>query len=478
MLAADTSSESWYQSLQDHYYNFMDSLERLGLPVYEYFVEPLEGQGVPSFPVAVLLLLALGAVGLWLILPPGSVDLHVTIVSTDGQSVADAQVVISHSAGQVLQTAQTDAQGLAILTGLPAQLLKLKVSKEGFEPKERTVDPARDPVQRISLVPLEAAPTPEPTPTPTPTPSPDEPPTQFENQPVVPTLPTMAKLTLTIKDKATGRLVNASHVKLFNAQTDVVLGEGDTRLGIIEFANLSVGTQAYVTLRAPGYAPYENKATPYTLTPLTPKIIQLEVLSADALAISRVRTLDAATNASKSARVWVLTLSQSIVNETLSPGEVSFQLIRNQVYQTLAYTPGFLPARRSFAGGADVSLPLVRSNSNNSAILQVKVRNRATNQLVPNASVSMYTELSEFLFAPKPTNAQGLVSFNDVPRGERVRVRGSHNQTVGEVLVDVNASLINIELFLEPIREDLTVVVVQAGSASPQALSNATVEFW
>ena len=53
--------KEWYYAIEDKYYDLMDSLEDK-MHVYEWFVNPLEDKGVPSFPVFVLIVLALIAI--------------------------------------------------------------------------------------------------------------------------------------------------------------------------------------------------------------------------------------------------------------------------------------------------------------------------------------------------------------------------------------------------------------------------------
>ena len=44
-----------YYGIEDRYYGFCDFLENHGLKIYEWFVNPIEDRGIPSFPFFVLL---------------------------------------------------------------------------------------------------------------------------------------------------------------------------------------------------------------------------------------------------------------------------------------------------------------------------------------------------------------------------------------------------------------------------------------
>ncbi|MBI4406413.1 hypothetical protein HY571_00700, partial [Candidatus Micrarchaeota archaeon] len=55
--------KQFYYKLEDGYYALLDKLHESGVDLYKYFVEPIESRGIPSFPVAVaLILVIIGAV--------------------------------------------------------------------------------------------------------------------------------------------------------------------------------------------------------------------------------------------------------------------------------------------------------------------------------------------------------------------------------------------------------------------------------
>ena len=70
IMAEDNPIKKLYFAIEDQYYGVMDFFDKkLGLPVYKFFVDPIENNGVPSFPFA-LLFLALIAGGVFLALSP------------------------------------------------------------------------------------------------------------------------------------------------------------------------------------------------------------------------------------------------------------------------------------------------------------------------------------------------------------------------------------------------------------------------
>ena len=473
-----------YGSLEDRYYGLMDFLQdKLHIPIYS-LINLIEGMGIPSFPVLSLLLLALAGGGGYLVLAgtaaPATVDLSVLVFTPGGERVSLATVTLQDSEGETIGEANTTEAGSARFTNLPPEILNLRVAREGYASAEDTVDLSSERTKRITLTPtvslspakistLPFAPTPLP-------PSDVElaTPTYEQRDLPAPNTESKARLSVMVKEKGTGRLVNRSEVKIYNAYTDAELSEAEALNGIAIFQNLSSGVQVYLVVRSTGYITFEGKSTPFTLKPSTTQTVELETLNLADLVTTAVTTLDESRNKTTSSKVWILTLEQIILNETQSDGETSFVLFRNRQLHALAYKSGYLPARQYFTSGANVTLSLIKSNSSNSATLRVNVRDEA-NHAVSNASVSIYTSQMEFLFPAKPASG-GSASFTDLPLASTVIVRASGTDRVAETSVELNESSKTITLVLRPFSEELTAVAVQEGTTT--LLSSARLEFW
>jgi hypothetical protein len=133
-----------YDSLEGAYYSLMDKLEFLR--VYEWFVNPIESRGIPSFPVAVLLLVAIIA-GAWLYtggfgfaLPsPAGKEWRVNVVGAGGESLPD--VLVTVTLGGKDYSAHTNDKGVALFKDLPAgKKGEVKVAAEGYEAYSREFD--------------------------------------------------------------------------------------------------------------------------------------------------------------------------------------------------------------------------------------------------------------------------------------------------------------------------------------------------
>lgn len=124
----------FYASLEEGYYSFMDSLEDRGIKVYEFFINPLESHGIPSFPLFSLLVLLLigGAAFLAFSALSAGANLSVQVVDADGQSLDN--IIVQLSAGEDIRRAKT-VGGVATFSGVPTgKTLTVSVSQEGFKP--------------------------------------------------------------------------------------------------------------------------------------------------------------------------------------------------------------------------------------------------------------------------------------------------------------------------------------------------------
>ncbi|MBU1197652.1 hypothetical protein KJ765_04015 [Candidatus Micrarchaeota archaeon] len=155
------SLKDLYFKIEDKYYAFCDYMENnVGLPVYDKFVTPIESNGVPSFPVAILLVLIMfSALAVALItLFPGNTNLRVLVQSGD-QPLANIPVTLLLE-GEEFATVQSDKDGFALFEGVPVgKKATLRVEQDGFETFVKTFVIGKG-VQRItaSLQGLESEP--------------------------------------------------------------------------------------------------------------------------------------------------------------------------------------------------------------------------------------------------------------------------------------------------------------------------------
>jgi len=115
-----------YYLLEDRYYSLLDYLEdERGIPVYEKFVEPVETRSIPSFPVAIVstlvLLAALFGVAS-LALAPNTATVAISLVSTDGGPVSEANVTLfvdNAETGARIASKTSNYSGVAVFEKVP-----------------------------------------------------------------------------------------------------------------------------------------------------------------------------------------------------------------------------------------------------------------------------------------------------------------------------------------------------------------------
>ena len=128
-----------YFSVEDKYYELMDFFEdKVRVPVYEYFVEPIEKNGIPSFPIGILLVLLLG-LGIFMVATGGAAqtgDVTISLLSASGQAVNGATVTLyvgDSEEGEQLDTV-TSSNGRAVFSGVPlGQPLFVTVSAANYK---------------------------------------------------------------------------------------------------------------------------------------------------------------------------------------------------------------------------------------------------------------------------------------------------------------------------------------------------------
>ncbi|MGC9114239.1 MAG: hypothetical protein ACP5IG_04110, partial [Candidatus Micrarchaeia archaeon] len=137
-------NKSFYTKLEDGYYSLMDFLQqKLRLPVYKFFVNPLEDKGIPSFPVFVFLVLAVVACAGFLLSAsaPQKVPFEVSVFS-EGKPIDNALVTLSCANGFTAQAYSEN--GVASFSNVPQTKCTTTIEKEGFETRELSLTPSAD----------------------------------------------------------------------------------------------------------------------------------------------------------------------------------------------------------------------------------------------------------------------------------------------------------------------------------------------
>ncbi|MFH0714049.1 MAG: hypothetical protein V1722_00210, partial [Candidatus Micrarchaeota archaeon] len=130
--------KAFYYKVEDKYYALLDNLHDKGVDLYKYFVEPIESRGIPSFPVAIaLILLVLG--GIFFVASssfiPSSATVTVHVAGAENSTIPVTIVVD----GTDFATKNT-VNGVVTFENVPTnKQAVVKISKDGFVPVNQRI---------------------------------------------------------------------------------------------------------------------------------------------------------------------------------------------------------------------------------------------------------------------------------------------------------------------------------------------------
>ncbi|NYZ75345.1 hypothetical protein H0O03_03745 [Candidatus Micrarchaeota archaeon] len=147
MAEAPVGKKSFYAMLEDKWYAFADwVVQKLHIPLDKYFVNPLEDHGIPSFPVAVVIAIALiGGIAFLALggIAPSAVTLSVSVTAA-GEPVDGAQVSLAYGTEKL--EAET-VNGIAEFANVPTgQQVTLTIDKTGYTKVTKRLKPSATPV--------------------------------------------------------------------------------------------------------------------------------------------------------------------------------------------------------------------------------------------------------------------------------------------------------------------------------------------
>jgi len=137
-----------YFTLEDKYYNLMDFFEKIRIPVYEFFIHPLENRRIPSFPVFIIIILIILGFLTSLLFQPQKQVLTLTIY-VSGASRGE----INFFQGAVTISKKFQSGFPVILNVSKGQSI-LKVSSAGFQDNVSTLYLNQNIVWKVNLKPV------------------------------------------------------------------------------------------------------------------------------------------------------------------------------------------------------------------------------------------------------------------------------------------------------------------------------------
>lgn len=125
-----------YFALESVYYNAMDALQAAKIPVYKLFVNPIESRGIPSFPIALLVLavLAGATIALFSFTPASQLvfgsKTGLTVFVKEGDSPVENALVLITYDGITRAYNTTDADGKTYFTVPLGKTLRVDAEKD------------------------------------------------------------------------------------------------------------------------------------------------------------------------------------------------------------------------------------------------------------------------------------------------------------------------------------------------------------
>ncbi|MBI5228669.1 hypothetical protein HY991_01055 [Candidatus Micrarchaeota archaeon] len=375
-----------YFAIEDGYYKLMDALQRIGLPVYNWFVNPIESHGIPSFPAALLILIFLFFAAFLLLSQPQPIVEMKVMVTSESKPLSGVKVEV-FAGEELVASLFTDKKGLALFENPEIQKFTVKASKEGYLPAEKNVDLQVSKLVRIELACTGATCfTPTPTPTPTCGDSVCDPGESCKTCPkdcgscekckkpyvlekrynkcikdgncsmvgkpsyvydvkkeiCIPQPSKTAYLEVVLKDKKSGELVKAN-VSIYRRDKASVFLQNKLINGDGIFDGLSPDVDVYATANAVNYSPYDGLKEKNVLRLKGgANLMQINLTKLDPTnsLVTTIKTLDASTNTTVAAlvRLYAFPLDASPpVMESQSSGELKLTLEKGKAYMADAY---------------------------------------------------------------------------------------------------------------------------------------------
>ncbi len=246
------SLNDFYRKIEDSYYKAMDFLnDKIKIPVYNWFVNPVETRGIPSFPVALLLLLLVlcGVFVAFFGIPglagEGGESKLSVFVQSAGAPLDGAKIVVVADGSEVANAISKN--GKASFTGLPNADLIIRATLDGYNEAKAKISWPNEKSVRLELKCASAECAAQGGGEATATP----PSTEW-------TLEGEAKLVVTLSDAATSKLADGQ-IRVYNAKTNTLLKSQKTVAGQAIF-EIDAGTSVYANAEADGYLAYDGSA--------------------------------------------------------------------------------------------------------------------------------------------------------------------------------------------------------------------------
>ncbi|MBU1198135.1 hypothetical protein KJ765_06550 [Candidatus Micrarchaeota archaeon] len=385
---------------------------------------------------------------------PALETLSITVLVLDhdsGSAISKASIQYASDRSQKSSSAETDAQGKAVLLVSEGRTVNTRVSHPNYLEKSFSFLPKKGKVVEVTLQRRSGSATPRPSGAPA----------DLE----------YGSLEVLVKDPD-GNPVSQSTVTVFDASTDVQLASKDTVNGKTTFDGLLVGSRVYLAARSDLFLPYAGSQQ-IKIKALTKHEISLR---SDGLTEDfKVRTLDEEGNL-VSSTISLYTSDSRLVLQQESSGESVLTLADIELalgedpasltYYVSAFSDARLPAVSGFFTAPfseDVSLFLEMATAENSAALTIQTQDASRNAL-SGAEVRVLSEDKTVLLESNTDSSASLTVYLPINFKYTVEEHYSGETGYGRVLLLQNEYL---EIFLSGPVTFLEVSAYDAFSEAP-----------
>ncbi|HEV8290060.1 MAG TPA: carboxypeptidase regulatory-like domain-containing protein [Candidatus Norongarragalinales archaeon] len=393
-------------------------------------------------------------------LEPNVINVELTLQDNKQALVNGASVTWTSDDGQT-GTVYSDDSGIARFKAPPLQVITVSLSKEGYDTATTFIEkPTSDYSATVTMTKKVII--------------------RFEAP------PENGTVHVVLVDDA-GDIVEQGHVQLLNAFDDSLIAEGDAEVGSIEFLDLPQAL-VYVMVDSPGLVATSGAGKPAAKQVIGRTTFRV-VLGTATFEDSIVRTIDER-DAIVSGADTLLFVSlgllpsgqmseYSYANRTTSDsnGVALFRKLPTlYTFYASASKDGYFPgATFPFAGGQSKNLTMERFNASKATEARITVRDYASGEVVPNASVSVYRSDGAILYYNKKTDSQGRVTIKPLRRDRIVKIVATQNELAGELDVNLSQAIQNIVLYIDVPFGNVTMLAVDgAGGQVSGVFMNAT----
>ena len=484
-MTGSSEGKTFWERLGDSYYGFCDWLQDHGIPIYDFFVYPLEDRGIPSLPAFVIILLLLllgvgwaatGFSGLNLSKQPQSYSLSITVYSESGP-IEGATLSLSQD-GSLVSKAKSSQDGGASFDELAKGDYSLEVEKPGFDKAKLDISIPRDSSVDITLVSSQGS-------------------GYSDKQPDgkgiiesddLPELDYSDDLSLNIYvTSIAGSPLNAT-ANVFDKNSGTKLGTVSVRAGFGSFEGLEEGMVVYADIASQGYVSYFGRNNATTISSEHPNSISVKLFrisneTESKATIVKVKDSNATALANVLIKVYqrgsnsVLTIPEQYTNST---GELAIDLnsTGNPDYKILASKSGYVDKESGwFKAGSKFEMTLKKQGELNQSekdhATNITVSVSFNGSSVANAAVSVFSE--QFTTREGFTDQKGKISFYILDsRGLTVTVNASKNNLLATQLVPLNSEQVRADLELQ--RRQASVRVRAFNYSNGLLIENAAFE--